>query len=234
MPELPFVSHMLVTGKDSRRVEHFLPVAVECYHEQTWPRERRELVLVSDGPEDLSRFQAEGVTILQVPKGLTLGELRNLALDRMRGDIWIAQDDDDPVTPTRTEEQVKALLSVPDAQASVLKREVAYCFGTDTACIRDFGGHGMHGTLCVRRSDRRYPALSKGEDTAFLQGLKLVLMDNDPGLFLRLAHGENTWGDDFVMRWAHQPWAKGEWHIGDRLRRILCRYLARFPGLRAG
>jgi glycosyltransferase involved in cell wall biosynthesis len=224
----PFVSAVCVTGKSDWHLREVLPQAVRAFHEQEYPSDRAELVVVCDRALAL---EADRVRVVRAPPGLTLGELRNLGLDAARGELCAQFDDDDHHHPRRLAAQVRACVARPGLP-SFLKRQLCYDWTTDTAFVRELEHTFVHGSICHPRTDARYPAVSREEDTVFLGAWpQHLVLDNDPALYVRFFHGANTWDRGHLLRGYAGAWARGQWHLGDRHRADLSQALARYPGL---
>jgi len=206
----PLVSAIVCTGHDPWRVEHLLPQAVRCLQLQTHPH--WEAVIVCDNPAQTHAVRAVVAGIrhrfVEVPAAWHLGAKRNAGLDAARGDFTIQWDDDDWHHPTRIELQLQACLSAGGTDAVFLRRQMAYDFDLDTAFVREFppaGGMCIHASVLCPKSDVRYPPdRTMGEDTAYLvEWLKrerVVVMENDPFLYVRLSHGRNICSSAHIMR----------------------------------
>src|SRR5690349_21348169 len=104
----PRVSVVLAT----RDRPTFLPIALRCYAEQTYPY--RELIVVDDGdtfPADVAAVEAVGGTILRVPPGTLLGAKLNRGLQLGGGPLCHKMDDDDWYAPTFLESMVSPFLN---------------------------------------------------------------------------------------------------------------------------
>jgi hypothetical protein len=104
---VPRVSVVLTT----RDRPTFLPIALRCYAEQTYPH--RELIVVDDGdtfPADLAAVETAGGTILRVKSGTILGAKLNQGLQLARGPLCHKMDDDDWYAPTFLESMVSRFL----------------------------------------------------------------------------------------------------------------------------
>jgi hypothetical protein len=184
-PSRPLVSALMVTQpgrvKMARR-------AIECFCKQLYPF--TELVVVSAG--DVS---ALGVPFHQVPDpGISLGELRNVALARATGDLVAIWDDDDLSTPERLSVQVKHLLVNPDADACLLSR--VYFASRGRLGIAGEQPRGWEPTLVAWKEELpAYQPLDRGEDTALIANLYVTTID-EPALYTYVFHGENTCGSE--------------------------------------
>ena len=231
---LPFVTAVCISGKDPGRVAKFLPVATDCFHRQTYPPGRRELVIVADGCFDLLPTSQGNVRVVAVQSKKSLGELRNIGLDAAFGTLsgdtprsadLVIQWDEDWHHPERIAVQTSEQSRQPQMPL-ILARQLAYCLEHDVAYEREVWvsgdnptqqvNAGIHGTIIHPRDDsKRYPAKPTQEDTDFLRlwgGFTMI--DNAPGLYVRFAHEGSVSGRDHVMRQAAR-WPNGTWGINE-------------------
>ena len=182
--------------------------AVQCFAQQTWTN--KELVIIDDGTEDYEPILApyrgdHEIRYLQIDddESVKLGGLRNMAIEESRGDVLIQWDDDEWYHPDRIRLQVEALDGGVDGglDASVLAATLVHLD------VPEFLEHPFHtraegrmtpGTIAHRRTDVRYPNLSKGEDAVYIERLREagkvgVVPHPHTHLFIRCFHGTNTW-----------------------------------------
>jgi glycosyltransferase involved in cell wall biosynthesis len=198
MPQ-PLVSCLMVTARRTALAER----AVQCFCNQTWAN--KELLIIDDGDDDYTamlqpyRAQAEirYDRVGSAPR-LLLGGLRNLSLERSRGEYCTQWDDDEWYHPQRIESQMNALAS--EDSASVLRYTLMHIDqpGLSEHPYRTGLRRGTPGTLLHRRSAVRYPNQGKGEDSRYLQhirrGQSVAIMGTEfSHLFIRCYHGQNTW-----------------------------------------
>jgi len=232
---LPFVSCVCVTGKTQWHVDHLLPQAIECFQRQTYPADRRELVVVSDNISAPLPPEGTGLRTVLAPHG-SLGALRNLGLEKARGDLIMQWDDDDWHHPKRIEEQVEAYLNQPD-RPCFLKRQLCYSWDTDVLYVREFPDRQfpcIAGTILHPKTDFRYPDLGRDEDTEFAKQWPIQhwnVMDVSPLLYLRFSHDDSTSGHEHVMREAAH-WPRGTWAVDERalpgIRKVIESYRPHF------
>jgi glycosyltransferase involved in cell wall biosynthesis len=221
MPDLPFVTAVCVTGKDEFSVRNLLPAAVECFHKQSYPADRRALLVVYDDHFDAVQEHLDGCIGLPCNKS-NLGSLRNQGLEAIHKmtskdplkNYCIQWDCDDWHHPQRIAAQVNACSQ--GHRASFLQRQLCWSLTTNTAFIREYSHMPIHGTICHRvPCKERYPATEKGEDTAFFSAWspRCCVLDNDPRFYVRIEHGHNTWDAAHIMRGYAGEWAVGKWHL---------------------
>ncbi|MBN1148032.1 MAG: glycosyltransferase [Anaerolineales bacterium] len=200
---LPRLSCLMVTGGQRQASRLAMAQrAVRCFMGQTYPN--KELVIVDDGADDSlahwiaeqhSKALAEGqIAYLRLPdEGRTLGELRNLAVERSSG-AYVAQwDDDDLSHPRRLELQMMAI-QVLQTDACMLERHQIWWPESQRLAVstRRIWESSF---VCERSKLIPYPARRSGEDTPVIQALaqrgRVALLDL-PQLYVYVFHGGNT------------------------------------------
>ena len=190
--DLPLVSAMMVTGCRPEMAER----SVRCFLNQTYPE--KELVILDDGEDlHLENF-VRGLDDPRVrfyrmqPEGKLLGELRNLALARSRGDFVAQWDDDDLSDPQRLEIQMAGLL-IHGVDACLLQRHMIWYPRMQRLAISNV--RNWEGSFICRKSKMpSYPSLRKGEDTPVIEQItagKYLWLDY-PQLYIYIFHGKNT------------------------------------------
>ena len=193
--ERPLVSCLMVTRGNLDILRH----SVECYARQSW--DHRELVVVTDVDRSravgdlLNAVQLKRAQVVGVGPGMTLGDLRNIAIARARGAILIQWDDDDLSDPDRIAVAVD-LLRREAVGAVFLDRWLLWWPSRQLAAIGF--PRACEGSVAMwRRSARVYPALAKGEDTFALNYLdEPVALISSPLQYVYAITGENTWDEE--------------------------------------
>ncbi len=223
----PLVSCLMVTRGDRFTVKY----ALECYKNQTY--RRRELVVivdrgnVADLKALLDSMAIDGAGVHAAPAGLTLGALRNLAVEQARGDIVIQWDDDDLYDPLRIKTCVDVLTQMP-AAAVLLARLLLWWPARELAAIS--GERLWEGSIAMWRARApAYPGLARGEDTPVVEALvetQQIVATDAPLLYVYAKTQANTWhtghfeklfaASDYVVR-------------GDEYRELLELLSARVP-----
>lgn len=192
----PLVSCLMVTRGDLDLVQY----SVACYRRQTYPR--RELVVVTDAEavrpvEDFLRARGvpdSGVIGVAPKPGLTLGDLRNIAVAHARGDIMVQWDDDDLFDPRRIEGLV-AVLTQSEAAAAFLSRWLVWWPERRIAAVSN--QRIWEGSMAVWRDCMPvYPAAPRGEDSAVVDCLArhhTVALIDLPCQYVYAVTGRNTW-----------------------------------------
>jgi glycosyltransferase involved in cell wall biosynthesis len=181
--------------------------AVELFRHQDY--ERRELVIVDDGSDDLAARLPDDPRIryVRAPRGETIGAKRNRAIAGSRGAFLVQWDDDDWYGPRRLSAQLAPLLA---GRADITGLTCPLFFELDPWRFwrvsprlhsRLFIGDVHGGTLALTRRvwDQlaQYPAASLAEDAALLRratarGARLERVRGE-GHFVYLRHGANAW-----------------------------------------
>lgn len=100
----------------TRNRREWLPKAIQCFLDQTYPN--RELLIVSDGvsvtdlvPDEqtLQRSGARAVRLFHADRAAEIGEKRNFGCSLAEGEIIAHWDDDDFSAPDRLADQVRRL-----------------------------------------------------------------------------------------------------------------------------
>lgn len=202
--------------------------AVASFQSQTYPN--RELIVLDNGSISAraSFASLNGELVYRVEKpdpSITLGDLRNRALEMARGEIIVPQwDDDDWSHPDRLSIQYSALRST-NARACTLSTTLVHVASPEYF-DRPFYGRlkdGVPPTLMHWRDDDiRFVSLRREEDTHYLRRWNAeVLPPEFAYLFLRHYHGRNTWGiEHFLRRFRNSPrawvaWVGWKYIVGD-------------------
>ena len=208
---LPRVSCLMVTGDRAWLCRR----SVGCFLRQTYPN--KELIVIDDGVEDLGPVLADvpsaDLVYVKLDKRSDnlLGHLRNLSLDRARGEYVAQWDDDDWYHPERIERQAAVLRQ--GHQACSLSATLMH-LDTDRFVDHPYLGMlkgGVPGTIMhVASRALRYPKVRRAEDTAYLHAWRqsdyVSLPRSDSHLFIRCFHGTNTWeARHFLRRIRNRP-----------------------------
>jgi glycosyltransferase involved in cell wall biosynthesis len=110
---LPFVS--ICTPTFNRRP--FIPMMVECFSHQTYPKNKVEWIIIDDGTDKIEDLVSHipQVKYYKYDEKLTLGKKRNIMHEKTIGKIIIYMDDDDYYPPERISHAVETLHNNPQA-----------------------------------------------------------------------------------------------------------------------
>lgn len=198
MSEGPLISCLCVT----RGKADILHRAVTCFQAQTYVN--RELLLIFEDDDNLTSSYANGIkdpriSTLKVPSRpkSSLGQLRNLAIEKCKGDYFCQWDDDDWYHTGRLEFQLK-VVDESRMRGSIMIHWLIYDMLAKTAYIS--GRRLWEGSVLCERSliaeGLRYDDLKQGEDTRLVHTLFTkgeifpIIM---PKLYIYIYHGKNIW-----------------------------------------
>jgi glycosyltransferase involved in cell wall biosynthesis len=212
----PFVS--VLTPTYNRR--KFIPAAIECYKQQTYPKDRMEWVILDDGTDKVEDLFAEAsktipnIVYIKNDEKLLIGQKRNLLNQHAKGDILVAMDDDDFYPPDRVSHAVQKFAQNPRIDLAGSSEMYLY-FRTDGRIVKagPYGpNHCTNGTMCYRR---RYMLTHKYDETqthaeekSFLEDYKNPMIQLDPlKCILVMCHSDNTF-DKTTIRNSSNPLLK--------------------------
>lgn len=210
----PIVSCLMVTRDRPELVAR----SVDCFARQR--HAARELVIIDDGDVDLRPIvephleMGQRIRYHRLPArpGVLLGDLRNEAIDRARGEWCLQWDDDEWYHPDRIGAQWRAVAHAGPAAVGVVLRWTLMVVDSSrhgALAYRADAGFATPGTVLHRRDAARYPSLARAEDSAFLRDLRragdvAVLGREASHLFVRVYHGRNTWDEEHFLRRLHR------------------------------
>src|SRR5947209_5289208 len=169
---MPLVSVIMATGERPR----FLPVALECYRQQTY--KNRELVVVDDGlefPADVDLLEGVGGRVVRMEHGTMLGTKLNRGICEARGSVLQKMDDDDWYAPTFIQTMVSRFLA---SRRTVCRPTIAFLmhflfFDVARWEIRESVGNNIPGaTLLFSRDaweEAPFRAVGNDEDNWLLR-----------------------------------------------------------------
>lgn len=188
----PTIYCIMITGKDAMRHE-LAKKAIQNFNDQTYIS--KNLLIINHG-KPLDVDQENIFEIVLQKDDMTLGDLRNIALELVPHDAcWITWDDDDYRDPK--------FLSVLYDQMQKNKAEMVSItrrleFNMNTNFIWKMTlKTGMVFCLVKKHGFFKYMSKDSMEDVELIKsyqsrGLKVVLFKNDPTLYVRLVHNNNT------------------------------------------
>jgi len=213
MPTKELVSCLCITSNSPAVISK----SIACYRSQTYVDKEMIIVYQSSVSEDTVHFlRSIKDTDIQTyeitsTNRLTLGELRNISIEKSKGEYLCIWDDDDWYHDQRIELQVKALQ----------KTYKSVCLLTNLLIFDSLSGIAYYsfarlweGSMLFKRDifdqGLQYYALDKGEDTALLARLlsrKMIYPLVEPNIYLYIYHGKNISGYEHfkkIMRQSQQ------------------------------
>lgn len=193
--DAPLVSCLMVTNDRPRLAER----AIECFIAQSYPN--RELIVLDGSDSDQLQQGVEAIRIRKIKlhrepqTGRSMGELRNLAVEKSAGQYVCIWDDDDLYDPDRLSIQMTAITSL-GADACFLAR-LQLWWPARRILALSFRRTWEGSMICAKDKMPRYPALRRGEDPPVAYRLwrsqRVVILD-EPRLYTYVFHGGNTTG----------------------------------------
>jgi glycosyltransferase involved in cell wall biosynthesis len=212
---LPFVS--VCTPTYNRRP--FIPTMLECFRNQTYPKDRMEWIIVDDGTDKIKDL-IKGADIPQIryyelPEKITLGAKRNLLHEKSRGSIIVYMDDDDYYPPERVAHAVEVLSA--NKTALCAGSSELYLYFKHIHKMYQFGPYGpthaTAGTFAFKRellAHTRYnDSACLAEEREFLKEYTIPFVQLDPlKTILVFSHAHNTFDKRRLLENANPTYVK--------------------------
>jgi len=179
----------------------FIPALIQCFEEQTYPRELMEWVVVDDGSDPVSDLfeNVKGVRYYRSEERMNLGFKRNFMHSKASGEILVYMDDDDYYPPDRVLHAVQKLRSNPGIMIAGSSK--MHIYFKDLGKIYQFGPYGPnHATAATFAFKKKLLSLTSYDDDAlvseerfFLKNytIPMVQLDSKRTLLV-FAHAQNT------------------------------------------
>ncbi|MEO5681251.1 MAG: glycosyltransferase family A protein [Chitinophagaceae bacterium] len=195
---LQLISCLCIT----RAKPDLLKRAINCFLGQTYTNKELVIVYEDDDIETedfVKSITDESISTVKVdstPK-LTLGALRNLAINICEGEYFCQWDDDDWFHKDRLAMQMRAICESQKGGCVMTNWIMHDELRSKTyfSVLRLWEGSIMCKTSLVR-GQIKYPEIRKGEDTEFtkkLIELKYIFPLMMPCMYIYVFHGRNTW-----------------------------------------
>lgn len=198
--ELPDVSIVCVTR--DRRI--FMPILKYCYMIQSYPEEKLELVIVDDGDDPIedTLFGVPNITYVRLTEKKTIGEKRNIGVQKAMYDVIAFMDDDDVYPNNSILERVAMMLKSPGKECSFCTTipcyDIAkYCsFMNAPPIVLPMSQRVSEATLTFTRKfweERPFGDTQIGEGDAFIHGREHMCRELSPQeVIVSLVHPKNT------------------------------------------
>ena len=209
--EKPSIACLMVSRRPKLAIR-----AVKGFCAQEYPE--KSLVVVSDGEDNqvlttfVRRLRRTDISVISRPQGaLSLGALRNLAVDMADGEYVVQWDDDDLYHPQRLAVQIDAvLLGKTDAcflvdQLNYLERtrSLYWCDWSRPRGVGAWAPAAPNTLLCRKSNMPRYPEQGslahRSEDMYVMEQLirrrPTTLLRGMGWCYVYVHHGGNTWDE---------------------------------------
>ena len=206
----------VVTPTYNRR--KFIPMLIELYKRQTYPKEKMEWIVIDDGRdkvEDLFIEAAQDIPNLRyiyLEEKVRIGAKRNMLNKEARGNIIVAMDDDDYYPANRVKSVVDAFKKYP--RVDLAGSSEMFLYYIDSKKIYSIGpyhqNHATNGTMAWRKryadAHQYNEYVTKSEEDSFLDNFKHTMIQLDPkDTILVMCHDDNT-ADKKQLRADHYAW----------------------------
>jgi len=211
----PFVS--ICTPTFNRRP--FIQTMLQCFHNQTYPKNRMEWIIVDDGTdkvEDLIQSSnIEQIKYYKCDKKMSLGEKRNYMHKFVKGTIIVYMDDDDYYPPERVSHAVERLQETPEAMCAGSSE--IYVYFKHIEKMYQFGPYGSKhataGTFAFRtellKSTCYEDSAALAEEKKFLKDYTVPFVQLDPlKTILVFSHIHNTFDKRHLLKTADNQFQK--------------------------
>ena len=207
---LPFVS--ICTPTYNRRP--FWPMAIKCFENYDYPKERMEWIIVDDGSDPIRDLveHIPQVKYYREEHQMILGRKRNYMHEKTIGDIIVYQDDDDYYPPDRVSHAVEKLMSDPKILAG--GSSILFLYFKHISQMYRFGPYGPNhataGTFAFKREllkQSKYDDFKAiAEERDFLKGYTVPFVQFDPlKTILVFSHNHNTFDKRELLQHAPNP-----------------------------
>lgn len=208
----PCISAVMITGKSPERYA-LARVAVSAFLRQTYTHRRLSIVNHGDEPvmtseltEALTRVpkgHRVGVSenCLRLKAGMTLGDLRNRALQNIGSGLVVIWDDDDYARHDYMETMYDAW---HPGYVVLMQNQIRHDLENNRSCVKTVRSGHVGQSFFELKADRQemYQSLHKHEDAVLIKehfGDKIITIRNDPCLYVRNFHGNNVFGSAHIL-----------------------------------
>jgi glycosyltransferase involved in cell wall biosynthesis len=197
----------------------FIPIMLECFKNQTYPKDRIEWIIVDDGTDKVrDLIESSGIKQIkyyEVDKKMTLGAKRNYMHSFVKGTIIVYMDDDDYYPPERISHAVEKLTENREAMCAGASEIYIYFKHIHTMYQAGPYGpnHATAGTFAFRTEllkDHRYEDTAcLAEEKQFLKNYTVPFVQLDPmKTILVFSHIHNTFDKKKLLENAHPDFLK--------------------------
>lgn len=214
-PYFPLVS--ICTPTFNRRP--FIPIMLECFRNQDYPKDRMEWIIVDDGTDPIRDLidiaNIPQIKYVHVPKRMNLGEKRNYMHTLTKGSIIVYMDDDDYYPPERVSHAVDTLMKHPQALCAGSSELYIYFkhIKKMVQCGPYGPNHATAGTFAFRatllKETKYVDSAALAEERAFLKDYTIPFVQLDPlKTILVFSHIHNTFDKKRMLENPHPQFLK--------------------------
>ena len=197
----------------------FIPIMLECFKNQTYPKDRIEWIIVDDGTDKVrDLIEASGIKqikYVEVEQKMTLGAKRNYMHSFAKGTIIVYMDDDDYYPPERVSHAVEKLMGNREAMCAGSSELYIYFKHIQTMyqCGPYGPNHATAGTFAFRtellKESRYQDTACLAEEKHFLKNYTVPFVQLDPmKSILVFSHNHNTFDKKKLLENPHPDYLK--------------------------
>jgi glycosyltransferase involved in cell wall biosynthesis len=192
----------------------FIPIMLECFRNQNYPKDRIEWIIVDDGTDKIAdlieKANIPQIKYFSLDKKMSLGEKRNYMHKQSTGSIIVYMDDDDYYPPERISHAVERLTSSPTALCAGSSEMYIYFKHIKKMyqCGPYGPNHATAGTFAFKKellSKTQYENhAALAEEKAFLKNYTIPFVQLDPmKTILVFSHEHNTFDKRELLKNPH-------------------------------
>jgi hypothetical protein len=197
----------------------FIPIMLECFRNQTYPKNKIEWIIVDDGTDKIKDLVEQAnipqIKYYEVPEKMTLGAKRNYMHQYATGSIIVYMDDDDYYPPERIAhaverlEQNKSALCAGSSEIYIYFKHIQKMI----QCGPYGPKHATAGTFAFRRELLKITKYDEhaaiAEERAFLKEYTIPFVQLDPlKTILVFSHEHNTFDKRKMLDNPHPDYLK--------------------------
>jgi hypothetical protein len=197
----------------------FIPAMLECFNNQTYPKDRMEWIIVDDGTDSIKDLidaaKIPQIRYFREERKMALGEKRNYMHSKIKGTMVVYMDDDDYYPPERVSHAVDTLQANRGALCAGASEIYVYFKHIHTMYQSGPYGpnHATAGTFAFRAEllkDHRYDDhAALAEEKNFLKNYTVPFVQLDPlKTILVFSHNHNTFDKKKLLENAHPQFFK--------------------------
>jgi glycosyltransferase involved in cell wall biosynthesis len=193
----------------------FIPIIIECFNNQTYPKDKMEWIIIDDGTDKIEDLVKDipQVKYFKYDEKMTLGVKRNLTNAKASGDILIYMDDDDYYPPDRVSHAVETLRKNPKALCAGSSE--MYIYFKHIHKMYKFGPYGPNhataATFAFRKELLKKTKFdensSVAEEKKFLKDYTIPFVQLDPKKsILVFSHTQNSFDKKELLNQGPNPY----------------------------
>lgn len=199
----------------------FIPIMLECFRNQDYPKDRIEWIIVDDGTDkikdllDAATDLRDNIKYFELPEKMSLGAKRNYMHSKAKGSMIVYMDDDDYYPPERISHAVETLMANKEALCAGSSEIYVYFKHIQKMmqCGPYSPTHATAGTFAFRsellKQTKYEDHAALAEEKAFLKNYTVPFVQLDPlKTILVFSHEHNTFDKRKMLDTPHPQFLK--------------------------